>query len=158
VVVYGRQETDAELGELELAPGVKVAKIRRTRLELSDDSIAYIKALMAPLDILADQKHPPAEAIKDKSPDELFSMRTYKDDGVLILYPISEHSKPEDPKTSAASNKEPGSDRKAIATAVPVIGVGMLFPSPTDPAGEGDYVAAKLPPASPSDLVEEGND
>ncbi|WKG07973.1 Z1 domain-containing protein [Nocardia sp. PE-7] len=134
VAVFGKPAV-AEQDLFDFAPGVSVGRIMRSQFASGVDH-TDIKTLMsrrdAGLDLdgitSATTEGDIAKARKAQQPDA----------GLLVLYPIDKVSEPEPSKAK----------REPLNAPEHVIGVGLVFPSPTNDdstvAWESDYISADL--------------
>ncbi len=134
VAVFGKPAA-AEQDLFDFAPGVSVGRIMRSQFASGVDH-TDIKTLMsrrdAGLDLdgitSATTEGDIAKARKAQQPDA----------GLLVLYPIDKVSEPEPSKAK----------REPLNAPEHVIGVGLVFPSPTNDdstvAWESDYISADL--------------
>ena len=151
VVVYGLNELNPELGSLKLSQYVVANCINRSRVvedKEKQDSTIYIKALMAPMDILADQPKFDAASLTGLTTKSLFAKRGGDQSGVLILYPISKNSKP----VRHVEGKP--TTRAALGVDVDIIGVAMIFPDGQGHGSNEDYVQANLQPVEAQASIE----
>ncbi|MEV0060058.1 Z1 domain-containing protein [Nocardia sp. NPDC050718] len=134
IAVVGKPAID-EADLFDFAPGISVGRIVRSQFAAAADH-TDIKTLMSRRDAGIDldgitsntTEGDIAKARKAQHPDA----------GLLVLYPIDKISEPEPSKTR----------RQALNAPEHVIGVGLVFPTPTDGdstvAWEADYISADL--------------
>jgi hypothetical protein len=172
IVVYGLEEVRSELGSLRLSNNVLVHCINRSRLITGGaaDATVYIKALMAPMDILADRPGFDPSKYEGLKTKDLFAQRGGDQSGVLILYPISKYSAPvrqvkanneyrvEDterkPTEYKSKEKYKGHTRTRLGVDTDIIGVALIFPDGQGHGSDSDYVQANLQPVEASASIE----
>lgn len=133
VVVVGTPTGQGD--DFSFTPLVTVGRVNRARLELpnSDSDFADIKTLMSRRDAAVDLAGDTAKLTEKEIMIE--RRKQLPDTGLLVLYPIDKIS-------------EPGPSKKLRAplnTEEHVIGVGLVFPAPTDRDSEVEgYISADL--------------
>lgn len=134
VAVVGKPAVD-EADLFEFAPGVSVGRIIRSQFATAAGHLD-IKTLMSRRDAGIDL----AGVTSSTTEDDIAKARKaqHPDTGLLVLYPIDKISEPEPSKTR----------RQPLNAPEHVIGVGLVFPTPTDGdstvAWEADYISADL--------------
>ncbi|MBW0272947.1 endonuclease [Nocardia sp. MH4] len=134
IAVVGKPAIDdADL--FDFAPGIGVGRIIRSQFAATSDH-TDIKTLMSRRDAGID-----LDGITSSTTEEDIAKARkaqHPDAGLLVLYPIDKTSEPEPSKTR----------RQALNAPEHVIGVGLVFPTPTDDdstvAWEADYISADL--------------
>jgi hypothetical protein len=139
VVLYGRSAGDPALGRFDCGNGISVNCINRAKLKdwgANEEKIIYIKALMAPMDILADMPDLDMSDCKNLKARDLYKRRGDDNTGLLIIYPISKNSKPGNESDT----------RTVLGVREDIVGVALVFPEGIGHGGDADYVQAKLNP------------
>lgn len=117
----------------EFAPGIKVQRIVRARLETSESGFADIKTLMsrrdAAVDLHGDGSNLTEQEIKVER------QRQLPDRGLLVLYPIDKVSSP---PPRVKQRREP------LNAEEHVIGVGLVFPQPHGEDSAIEWISADL--------------
>ncbi|MGP5257298.1 Z1 domain-containing protein [Glutamicibacter ardleyensis] len=130
-----------QLGSVDLGLEEPVSTMNRAPLK-NDLGKANIKALMSAPDIILDldreKLEPRADGKSWKFEDYLsYRRRIASGTGLLVVYPIS--------KYSTSSRPEQKSSRRSMQADENLIGLGMLFPTPTgaDAEGDGDFMSVR---------------
>ncbi|MGV9975516.1 Z1 domain-containing protein [Nocardia beijingensis] len=138
IAVVGKP-TDNHLDRFDFAPGIGVGRIVRSQFASGID-YADIKTLMSRRDAGLD-----LEGITTgTTEEEIKKARKIQqpDTGLLVLYPIDKVSEPE-PKPKPSNN-----ERQPLNAPEHIIGVGLVFPTPTADdstvAWEANYISADL--------------
>jgi hypothetical protein len=120
---------------------VNVNCINRSRLGTEDDPqpVINIKALMAPMDILVDDRNFDARELVGLKTNQLFDRRGDNPNGVLVIYPISRFSTPKD-------NAKAKRTRASLGVETDIVGVAFVFPGGAGLDTTEDYVQADLQP------------
>ncbi len=138
VAILALPRARSELGTMDVGLASEVACINRARLDHVDRAYADIKALMSKSDRLADLAVPAGE-IEQMDTETLDNARNPPPrgrgdgSGLLVLYPISRHSRP-----------ERGERRRALEAAEHVLGVGLVFPVSASETVGVEYMTADL--------------
>lgn len=129
------------LGSVDLGLEEAVTTMNRAPLK-NDLGKANIKALMSAPDIIIDFDKETLQPRPDGKPWKFEDYLSYRrrnasGTGLLIIYPIS--------KNSTSSRPELNSSRRAMQADEHLIGLGMLFPTPTgaDAEGDGDFMSVR---------------
>ena len=139
VVLQSREMIDDKLGKITLRDDITVNLINRSKLQFNDDQTASIKTLMSTCDIVADFDDFKPTELSKLSTNELFKKRTTTLCPVLILYPISKNSYPQNPDSKKCQ-------RINLDAVEHIIGLALVFPDAVGQFGGSDYVQAQLPP------------
>jgi hypothetical protein len=143
LVVMGRTSPSDYLGEMNLGLNVKTGCINRARLKsVGGATYADIKTLMSRNDRVIDLNLPAHEIAPDVTAGRLAQLRNLPENGglgdgsgVLLLYPVSQYSKP---------------IRGSVQTRVPleaeedILGVGLVFPESRSTAASVEYITADI--------------
>lgn len=141
VALMGRRPPRADLGTVDFGTG-ELGCINRARMA-GDRPWADIKALMSPADRTIDLSVTHSE-VREMTVDRVSLLRNPAPAGIgdgsglILLYPVSQHSTPEKAPEGRQSLRRP---LNAVAT---VIGVGMVFPVTASGRASVNYVTADI--------------
>lgn len=140
----------AQVGTFPYAPDVNVPKVIRSRLEGSSDAAADIKTLMSRRDAAVDLAVPRRTALNEGDISRLRREQA-PTTALLALYAIDARSAP------AASRRDSGIRRVALEAVTDAIGIGVVFPKPSEGDDDAVYVQADLSGVRPArdEYVEE---
>ena len=140
---------DSRFGPVDLGLGQPLNGISRAPLATSEVGSANIKALMGSVDAVLDLG-PDAMRAVQKREAEYRELRAAdaEGSGLLLIYPISEHSEP-----TAASVR--AQSRRLLESTLPLVGVGVVFPEVlgANVADDASFVAVR--PELVRDTVED---
>ncbi len=157
VAVRGLLSTDPRLGDedLGITDGRRVACITRSREAASSTSIGTLVDPVSAggrgdedLDLSDEARRTAAKeaaGLKGVYPLALRAQRS-REQGLLLLYPISRHSRP---RTAAQEDPEPSKQPlfADAAKGVTVMGLAVSLPQSTSDAATGEYVVGSAGPA-----------
>lgn len=144
VVSRRRREGDRMI---DVGPGVSVPLISRAKMaQNSDDTDAYLKAVMSHVDLAADM----AMSVDEAANMNAEQLTTARVSGLLLLYPIDKDSQPRTAPNGRRSTRLP------LDATEDLLGLAIVFPKASHLTAQG-YRIADLSriPREPLDMSEE---
>ncbi len=137
----------SSLDPIELAPGLSVRPVERSRMKHQPAKHANIRTLIGPMDRLIDLDVTPEQRAEFLRGDTKTKMKnTLRQDlvgdrGLLLIYPIARNSKPK----LSYENAKPDTQKTELGAVDDVIGVAFQFPAAHESDAAVEYVSVPPP-------------